>query len=78
LTRVDDKQVIDATLTAPLDALESKLDYTHAQDPGDMWVARAQRAVAARPLEVPASVHAKFVVCEAKVCPTCGRPMKES
>ena len=77
LTQIPDKRVIDATLTAPAGALESKLDYSYAHRPGGTWLERAQRAVETRPMDVPSSVRGKFVVREAKVCPTCGRSVDE-
>ena len=75
LTLLGSKTVIDATLTAPAERLESRLDYDYARDPGDAWVERAQKAVLARPFDVPPSVRGKFAQESETTCPTCGRPM---
>ena len=76
LTLVEDAEVIDATLAAPAESLESRLDYDYARDPGEAWVERAQAAVGGRPMDVPSSVRSKFVRREVTTCPTCGRPME--
>ena len=75
LTLIEDRTVIDATLIAPPDKLESHLDYDNARQPGDVWLERAERAVMAHPLDVPSSVRGKFAQEEVATCPTCGRPI---
>lgn len=78
LTLLGDKRIIDATLTAPADAMESRLDYCYADDIGDVWAERARIAVAARPMDIPSSVRNKFVeAAAAEVCPTCGRALPD-
>lgn len=73
LTAIEDRAVIDATLTAP--GFEARLDYDYARRPGELWLERAERAVLARPLDVPSSVRGKFDQGTAAICPSCGRPM---
>ena len=77
LTRIENKTVIERTLMAPRENLESRLDYDYARDPSDAWVASAEHFVASQPLDVPASVRSKFVRQEVTTCPTCGRPMDD-
>jgi hypothetical protein len=74
LTLLKDEDLIDATLSAPADRLESRLDYDFAYTPGDIWKERAACAVAANPMGTPDSVRRKFTT-PAAVCPSCGRPM---
>lgn len=77
LTQIEDKKVIDATLTAPGEKMEARLDYDFARNPGDVWAERAHQAASTRPLDVPRSVRSKFErKTPAKVCPTCGRPVE--
>lgn len=78
LTQIDSREVIDATISAPSDRFESRLDYDYATSPSEEWIARAEHAVSARPLEVPSSVRSKFVHHEVATCPTCGRAMDAS
>lgn len=76
LTHLKDKSIIEATLTAPANTLESRLDYDYAHNPGDAWRHIAEHVVAARPMAVPNSVRSKFVAKQVAVCPSCGRPME--
>lgn len=78
LTKIDAKDVIDATISAPAERLESRLDYSYASDPGDAWTERAHRALAINSHAVPSSVRAKFATRVAATCPTCGRAMSEA
>lgn len=73
LTQIEDRNIIDATLTATPGTMESRLDYDYAQDPGELWVERAEVAIANRPFAVPSSVRGKFVHHTVETCPTCGR-----
>lgn len=73
LTLLQDKGMIRNTLMASADRLESRLDYCYANNPGAEWTEAAQTLVTSRPMDVPSSVRAKFMV-PAAVCPTCGRP----
>ena len=76
LTQIENKRVIDATLTPSSDAMESRLDYDYAHSPGDAWAERAEQLAASRPLEIPRTVRSKFMArAAAKLCPTCQRPM---
>lgn len=75
LSQIEDKTVIDKTILAPADRLESRLDYDYARHPGELWVERAEMAVAAKPFDVPSSVRAKFTQETASLCPSCGRPL---
>lgn len=78
LSQIEDRSVIDATLTAPSEALESRLDYDYARDPGPAWNERAQHLALTRPMDIPATVRRKHVeVTSVKICPTCQRPMDE-
>lgn len=75
LTLIDGKAAIDATLLAPAERLESRLDYSAVHQPGEQWLERAEIACSTRPFDVPSSVRSKFVHEEVSHCPTCGRPM---
>jgi hypothetical protein len=75
LTEVEAKPVIDSTLLAPRDAMESRLDYDYVSDPGEAWLERAEIAVRDRPMDVPKSVRAKFDLVKVKTCPTCNRAL---
>lgn len=77
LTKIDGTAVIDATLLAPAERYESRLDYCYASSPGDVWTERAEAIVSARPMDVPSSVRNKFVTREVKTCPTCGRAVDD-
>ena len=63
LTHLKDKSIIEATLTAPANTLESRLDYDYAHNPGDAWRHIAEHVVAARPMAVPNSVSSSFRPC---------------
>lgn len=77
LSQIEDGGIIEATLTAPSNALESRLDYDYAHSPGDAWSARASNLVSTRPMDVPATVRSKYVeMVPVRVCPTCQRPME--
>lgn len=75
LTHIQDEGLIDATLMAPAERLESRLDYDYATNAGDVWTARAAHAVSSHPMQIPSSVRSKFVTHSAKCCPTCGKPI---
>lgn len=75
LAAIEDCAVIDATLTAPSSAYESRLDYDYASHPGDTWQRRAEHFATSRPLEIPSSVRSKFIERSVKVCPACHRPL---
>lgn len=75
LTKLRDAGVIDATLMAPADRLESRLDYDYATSPSDVWSDRAAQMTAAHPMQIPASVRSKFVTTAVACCPSCGRPL---
>lgn len=78
LTQIKDQKVIDATLTPPSSAMESRLDYDYAYEPGDMWQERAGHFAASRPLEMPPTARNKFVARTAtRLCPTCQRPLED-
>lgn len=78
LSQLEDANVIDATLTAPSGALESRLDYDYAHAPGNTWESRARHLVSTRPLEIPATARSKFVeMVPARTCPTCHRPLSD-
>lgn len=78
LSQIEDTDVIDKTLTAPSEALESRFDYDYVQAPGAAWASRAQHFVASQPLEIPATVRSKFVaMAPVRKCPTCQRPMDD-
>lgn len=79
LSQIDDSRVIDATLTAPSGALESRLDYDYAHSPGATWHSRAQHLLSERPMDIPATVRRKYIneMVPARVCPTCHRPMED-
>lgn len=78
LTKIEDKSVIDATLAPPSNALESRLDYDYARDPGRIWEERAEQLATSRPMDIPATVRRKFVRhSTARICPTCQRPMED-
>lgn len=77
LSQIEDVGVIDATLTAPSGALESRLDYDYAYAPGTAWNDRARHFASTRPMDVSATVRSKYVAkSAARVCPTCQRPME--
>lgn len=73
LTLIEGRAAIDATLLAPAESLESRLDYASVHQPGEEWLERAQIACSTRPFDIPSSVRAKFVQETIKSCPTCGR-----
>ena len=75
LTKIEARDVIDATLTAPEERLESRLDYSSAYSPGDVWTERAHRALALNSQSVPQSVRSKFATVTVRSCPTCGQRM---
>ena len=75
ITHLQDAGLIDATLMAPADRLESKRDYDYAHDPGDIWTARATQMAAAHPMQIPSSVRSKFITPAVACCPSCGRPL---
>lgn len=75
LTQLEDAGLIDTTLMAPAEKLESRLDYCHASSPSDVWSERAAAAVIKNPLGVPTSVRNKFTVYGTQTCPTCGKSM---
>lgn len=76
LSQIGDATVIDATLTAPSEALESRLDYDYANAPSEEWESRARHFVSTRPMDIPATARSKFAQPVAvRVCPTCQRPM---
>lgn len=75
LSELKDAGVIDATLMAPEDRLESRLDYSYAHTPSDVWSARAAEMVASHPMQMPVSVRSKFVTTAVACCPSCGRPL---
>lgn len=78
LSQIKDRSVIDATLTAPSEALESRLDYDYAHDPGPAWSERAQHFALTRPMDIPSTVRRKHVeMVPARVCPTCQRPIDD-
>ena len=78
LTQIEDKKIVDATLAAPSTALESRIDYDYAHNPGKTWIERAEQLTASRPMDIPATVRSKFMVRSmARICPTCQRPMME-
>lgn len=74
LSQLEDTSMLDATILAPADALESRLDYCGVTA-GDAWLSRAEVAVNHQPFDVPSSVRAKFTPVEVETCPTCGREM---
>lgn len=74
LTHLQDTGLIDTTLMAPADRLESRLDYCYAIDPNDTWTERAASAATSHPMQIPSSVRNKFVTHSVAVCPTCGKP----
>lgn len=79
LAQLKDIAVIDATLTAPSTALESRLDYDYVYHPGEAWDARARHHVATHMTAIPRSVASKYAAkAEVNVCPTCKRPMEKS
>lgn len=80
LTQIQDKEVISATIAAPAERFESRLDYCYASTPGDVWNEIAERMATLTPMDVPTSVRSKFVkeVAAAAACPTCGGPMPET
>lgn len=75
LSQLEDKAIIDATILAPADRMESRLDYCEATAPSDTWIERAEIAVASKPFDTPSSVRAKFKRRDVQTCPTCGREM---
>jgi hypothetical protein len=75
LTLIEGRAAIDATLLAPAEKFESRLDYHAVHQPGEQWLERAEIACATRPFDVPSSVRGKFVQQEVSHCPTCGREM---
>lgn len=75
LTLIEGREAIDATLLAPQEKFESRLDYHGVHQPGEQWLERASIACGTRPFDVPSSVRGKFVQEEVTHCPTCGRPM---
>jgi hypothetical protein len=75
LTLIDGMSAIDATLLAPAEKFESRLDYAAVRQPGEEWLERASLACSTRPFDVPSSVRGKFVHEEVSHCPTCGREM---
>lgn len=75
LSKLENETVIDATLTAPSEKLESRLDYDYVYYPGNVWASRAQHLLNERPLAVPMSVRKKFVGGDTDVCPSCNRPL---
>ena len=78
LSEIDDTSVIDATLTAPSEALESRLDYDYAHNPGDAWSGRARHFLSTRPLDMPATARSKYAPqVSVRVCPTCQRPVEQ-
>lgn len=78
LAQLDDREIISATIAAPEDRLESRLDYCYVTTPGDVWNEIAEKITAARPMSVPTSVRSRFIKeTVAKVCPTCQRPMDD-
>jgi hypothetical protein len=74
LSEIENGNVIERTLTAPKESMESRLDYDYAHEPSEAWLDHAQAAAVHRPLDVPRSVRAKFEHRSVSVCPTCGRP----
>lgn len=75
LTLIEGRAAIDATLLAPAEKFESRLDYASVHQPGDEWLERAEIACATRPFDIPSSVRGKFVQQAVSHCPTCGREM---
>ena len=75
LALLPDPTVVDATLLAPDDKMEPRLDYGWVWNPGPTWVERAQHWAATRPNDIPSSVRRKYVKHDAKICPTCKRPL---
>jgi hypothetical protein len=75
LTELQDAGMIDATLMAPEDRLESRLDYSYAHSPGETWTTRATQMAAVHPMQIPSSVRSKFVTATVACCPFCGRPL---
>lgn len=77
LSEIEDTDVIDATLMAPSNILESRLDYDYAFNPSDAWSERAQHFISTRPMDVPKTVRNKYTaMVPARVCPTCQRPLE--
>lgn len=77
LSQIDATNVIDATLLAPSDKLESRLDYDYVSNASDAWNERAGHFATTRPMDIPATVRSKYIVPAARVCPTCQRPLEE-
>lgn len=77
LTRIDAHSAIDATLLAPNERFESRLDYSSIHEPGEAWLQRALLAANTQPLHVHHSIRERFDSVKVRSCPTCGRPMKE-
>lgn len=76
LSQLKDAGIIDATLTAPSEKLESRLDYDYVYSPSETWNERAAHLASTRPMDIPATARKKYIVdVPAKVCPTCHRPM---
>lgn len=77
LSHVDEEIVVRSTVIAPSTAMEPRLDYDYAPDPGELWLKVAGELATSHPLQVPRSVRQKFTVKEIRTCPTCGQEINE-
>ena len=76
LAECSNREIIDATLIATSEEMESRIDYCYPGNRKSIWRERAEILTSVSPLEVPRSVREKFVPPdEARVCPTCKRAL---